>query len=143
MPEQPETLFQPRDSDLPLWRQLVTLNFDKPIAAVRMSAGAEGATAANVIRFTLQATSRRGKDRPGYWLIAFWLSSTSDRVPVSVTSIAAATGTIIRTTGNLHLVETDAAGAAQIDVEVVGAATRDVHTTVLGRADEPLEVSWV
>jgi len=105
-----------------------------PMLQVLVSSDAEGTTAANTRRLTMQVSNRKGKPCLGLFalLVVIGTSSTGGAGGGHTTSIV--TGTTIQTiTGNsAYVLFTDASGKVVLDVTIAGAATLYPRVGVLG-----------
>ncbi len=127
----------------PQLSQQLLVQFSKPLAVCKVSAGAE---ATNVRRITLQVIDRANRDAVGRWVVLVWLTPTSGGDPSATgNTVAAVAGTTVLqeiTADAAYRLITDENGQAQIDVTVSGAATRYVETIVEGQVRESAAITW-
>jgi len=139
--EQPRTLSTPASLDD--FQRLVRLHFDRPVAAVKVTATDE---AADSRTFTLQVVDRRGKDWPGGWLLAWFLTPTEGGAPSSTDNTfgSHSAGTLWEeVTANAAYVSlTDSDGVVEFDLTVTGAGTRYLYASVVGRMDSGDAFEW-
>lgn len=107
---------------------------DDPIAHCSHVAGTE---AANVIRVTLQVRDRLDVVWPGRWLVWVFITATENGDPVATQTVTFNSGSVLETVliDGVWRVVTTTAGLIELDITIVGAATRYVHTIVEKRAD--------
>ncbi len=129
-------------------QRLLAAHFDSSIARVRVTAGAEGAVGADIVRFTLQVVDRPGKEwgpAAGRWLLFVYLSATPHGAPSATgNTVAWSTGTVLETVlpNGAYRVITNSQGVAVMDVTIAGAATRYPHTHVLGLFEPGSAGTW-
>ena len=104
---------------------------------------AEGTSGVNVIRFTVQAKDARGIDLAKRIQAIVWISDVDFGAPQAQVDFSTVTGTriTILQADAAHMILTDAAGQATIDVEVAGAATK-FFMCALGGETKSLSATW-
>ncbi len=141
MNEQPRTLSTPTSGDD--FERLVRHHFDRPVASVKVEAGTE---AADTRAFTLQVVDRRGKDWPGRWFVAWFITPTeggdADATDNTVGALTAGTAWQTVTADAAYVSLSDANGLVAFDLTVVGAGTRYLYAAVVGRMDAGDPFDW-
>lgn len=120
------------------------------VLGVKITKDTEGTTASNTIRFTLQVTDARANaagavDIAGRRHLLVAISTSSFGAPAGTQTVAAgSTGVVLQelTSDQLMLVETDANGAAEIDVTVSGSGDRYLRASVGDSAVTELQGTW-
>jgi uncharacterized protein YcfJ len=96
-----------------------------PQLSVLITADAEGTTAANTRRFTLQVANRKGKPCRGLFLVSVVIGTSEAGGPgggQTVATVAGASAGALVANQSLMLL-TDSAGKVILDVTIAGAAT--------------------
>lgn len=120
---------------------LVRSQFDTPIGLTIASAGAE---AANVRSITVQVVDRIFKPWNGLWLVELYLSTTATGAPGGTQTVSFTAGNVLETIRPTQhwRVCTDTLGKLVLDVTIVGAASRYVLGSVLGKYRASREIAW-
>lgn len=117
---------------------------------VKISKDTEGTTATDAIRFTLQVTDARANagsavNVAGRRHLLVAIATTTFAAPSGTQTVAiGSTGVMLQelTADQLLLVETDANGAAEVDVTVSGAGDRFLRGSVGDSAVTELQGTW-
>ena len=114
----------------------------EPILQAVVTAGDE---AANVRRFTIQVTNRQRFNRPCRYVVQIWVWDAAYSGSPGAQTLSVATGTLLATLAANETVQviTDTSGKAEVDVTIVGAASRVPHAVVLGKIHTSEAVAWV
>lgn len=117
---------------------------DEPLFHPAVTFDAEGATAANTHRVTIQVRNRRSTALKSQFLVYFFIAATAGGNPQNAQAVGFVAGTIIQTiTANQDfLVMTDANGQIVVDITIVGAATRYIRGCVLAEIETSDAIVW-
>lgn len=139
-PTIPSDVKPDRAVDIPRWCRVVAGFFDRYPLEVTISKGAE---TADVIRWTLQVTDRRGRVALGPFVVHLWVSAADTGVPGGSQTVTVVTGSALDThTANVrYTVLTSATGLIELDIEVTGSGDRTVYAEVRP-APQSMEGSW-
>ncbi len=105
----------------------------------------KGTEAADVIRFTVQARDASGAvDQAGRRHVLIVVSASSFGAPGGTQTVTFNTGTILvtHTANQIYLVESDATGMIEVDVNVSGAGSRYVRASVGDSEPVELDGTW-
>jgi hypothetical protein len=114
----------------------------EPILQAVVTAGAE---TADVRRFTIQVTNRQKYPRNGRYLVQVWSWDGLYTGTPGAQLFTLITGSVGYEFAPDNLVQyiTDEHGKIELDITIVGAATRYVHAVVLGEIHPSAAAAWV